>query len=101
MNHFLALFLYSALLTMALWYGKAAVKSVGIWHFSRAVYTTGGPASMTHECEDPKCPATALISAIDDTHRKVRTEAIFAVVSALTTLVATVYAFVLLMGRLT
>jgi len=97
MRHFWILFIYSALLMMALWYSKGAIKKVGIYRFSRRV-VGDDPA---HECGDPKCPAIVLISAIDDTHREVRTEAIFAVVSALATLVATVYAFVLLMGRLT
>ena len=97
MRHFWILFIYSALLMMALWYSRDAIKKVGIYRFSRAVASDPEP----HDCGDPKCPATALISAIEDTHRKVRTEAIFAVVSALATLVATAWAFVHLMGRLT
>jgi hypothetical protein len=97
MNHFLNMFVYSALLTMALWYGRAAVKPVGIYLFSRrAVVSTPVP----HVCDDPECPATVLILAIDDTHRKVRTEAIVAVIQSLATLVAAAYAFVLVMGRL-
>ena len=96
--NFWRLFAYSVLLTMALWYGKGAIKSVGIYRFSRVV-VNGDPA--LHECDDPECPATTLISAIDDTHREVRTEAIVAVIQSLVTLVATAYAFVSLVGRLT
>ena len=98
MNHFWTLFIYSLLLAMALWYGKAAVKSVGIYYFSRTVARNSDPA--LHECDDPKCPAATLISAIDDTHRKVRTEAVVAVLSALATLVALAWAVVIVMGRL-
>jgi len=97
MRHFWILFLYSALLMMALWYGRDAIKKVGIYRFSRAVASDPGP----HDCGDPKCPAAVLYSAIDDTHRKVRTEVIFAVVSALATLVALAYAVVIVAGRLT
>jgi len=96
MNHFLNMFTYSLLLTLALWFGRAAIKPVGIYLFSRRTRLGVPP----HECPDPKCPATALILAVDDTHRKVRTEAIVAVIQSLVTLVAAAYAFVLVMGRL-
>jgi hypothetical protein len=99
--NFLSLFIYSWLLIMALWCGKGAVKSVGIYRYSRGMVA----ARLRHDpamqaCDDPKCPAVTLISGIEDTHRKVRTEAVFAVVSALATLVAAAVAFVVLMGRL-
>jgi hypothetical protein len=96
MNHFLNMFTYSVLLTMALWFGRAAVKPVGIYLFSRRTASI----SPAHECGDPECPAITLISAIDDTHRKVRNEAIVAVIQSLATLVAAAYAFVLVMSRL-
>jgi len=99
MNHFLNMFTYSVLLTMALWFGRAAVKPVGIYLFSRRAHLAVG-VPVPHVCDDPECPATTLISAIDDTHRKVRTEAIVAVIQSLATLVAAAYAFVLVMGRL-
>lgn len=98
--NFLALFIYSALLIMALWCGKGAVKSVGIYRFSRGVVAVRLRDPAMQACDDPNCPATTLISGIEDTHRKVRTEAVFAVVGALATLVAAAVAFVVLMGRL-
>lgn len=100
MNHFWTLFIYSALLMMALWYGKDAIKKVGIYRFSRRVVDPDRVGAESHECDDPKCPAAALISAIDDTHREVRTEAVVAVISALATLVALAWAVVIVMGRL-
>ena len=97
MNHFLNMFVYSALLTMALWYGRAAAKPIGIYLFSRRTVASVPP----HDgCDDPKCPATVLTSAVNDTHHKVRTEAIVAVIQSLATLVAAAYAFVLVMSRL-
>jgi len=95
MNHFLNMFTYSVLLTMAFWFGRAAVKPVGIYLFSRRARL-----AVPHVCDDPTCPATTLTLAIDDTHRQVRTEAIVAVIQSLATLVAAAYAFVLVMGRL-
>ena len=98
MNPFWNLFALLVLLAMVLWFGKDAVRSVGIYHFSRAV--ANGDAAR-HVCDDPKCPAIALLSAIEDTHRKVRTEAIVAVsVESLVTLAAVAYTFVFFMGRL-
>jgi hypothetical protein len=100
MNLFWNLAAYSVLLAMALWFclriGRGAVKSVGIYYFSRAVARN----SDTHVCGDPKCSAIVLISAIDDTHRKVRTEAIVAVGESLVALAAVAYTFVFFMGRL-
>jgi len=97
MNHFLNMFTYSLLLTMALWFGRGAVKPVGVYLFSRRARASVPPHDV---CDDPKCPATTLIEAVEDTHRKVREEAIFAVIKSLATLVAAAYAFVLVMGRL-
>jgi hypothetical protein len=104
MNPFWDLAAYSVLLAMALWFclriGKDAVRSVGIYRFSRVV--ANGQEAQAHllVCDDPKCPATALISAIDDTHREVRTEAIVAVGESLVALAAVAYTFVFFMGRL-
>lgn len=88
------LLVYSALLAVAFWFGEGAVRSVGIYRFSRAV--AGGDA--THVCEDSECPAAVLFSAIEDTHRKVRTEAVVAVIESLATLVVAAYAFSLLVA---
>lgn len=86
------LFALLVLLAMALWLSRGALKSVGIFRVSRAVNRD----AALHECDDPDCPATTLFSAIEDTHRKVRAEAVVAVV----TLVAVACTFVFFMGRL-
>jgi succinate dehydrogenase hydrophobic anchor subunit len=93
MNPFWNLFALLVLLAMALWLSKGAVRSVGIFRVSRAVINRD---AALHECDDPDCPATTLFSAIEDTHRKVRTEAVVAVAM----LVAVVCTFVFFMGRL-
>jgi hypothetical protein len=95
MNLLWSLLAFSVLLVVAFWFGKGAVLKVGVYYFSRAVAN-----GTSHVCDGPECPAIALLSAIEDTHRKVRTEAILAVVTALATLAGTAYIFVLLTGRL-
>lgn len=96
MNLFWNLFAYSVLLAVTLWFGKGAVRSVGIYRVSRAVANRD---AALHECDDPDCPAIALFSAIEETHRKVRTEAIVAVIKSLILPVAA-GTVVLIMGRL-
>jgi len=96
MNHFLNVMAYSVLLIILMWSGKRALKAVGVYRLSRTVASNPEP----HVCGDPKCPATVLISAIEDTHRQVRIEACWAVLTLLVPLAATTYAFGLLMSRL-
>jgi hypothetical protein len=113
----MSLFIYFVVLAVwsavALLYVKRAVKSVGVYRFSRAVVTACDP-QVCMWCGDPECPASrevdqvaddieaaaVLTLAIEDTHREVRTEAIVAVIGALVALAVAVYAFGLLMGRL-
>ena len=95
-RHFLNVMVYSLLLIQALWFGRRAVKAVGIYRFSRDAVTPG----EAHECGDKDCPATLLISAMHETHLKVRTEAFWAVGTAVMTIAAAVFVFGLLMSRL-
>lgn len=99
-----SLLIYSALLLIPLtglvWFGKGAVKSVGVYYFSRAVVNSQTRQAHSLVCDDPQCPATALFSAIEDTHHKVRTEAILAVVESLVIIAAAAYTLVFFTTRL-
>ena len=112
----MSLFVYFVVLAVwsavAFLYVKRAVKSVGIYRFSRAVVTACDP-QVCMWCGDPECPASREVDqvaddiaaakfalAIEDTHREVRTEAIIAVTSSLIALAVTAYALGLLITQL-
>jgi len=96
MTHFLNVAVYTLLLVNALWWGRRALTAVGVYRFSRAAVGE----QQEHECADPNCPGAVLISAMADTHREVRADAFWAVLTFLVPLAAAVYVFGLLMGRL-
>jgi hypothetical protein len=98
--HFLNVMVYSVLLITALWFGKRALKAVGIYRFSRAAVGGHPRALPAHVCADESCPGAVLTSVMAETHRKVRIEALWAVLIFLAPLTAATYTFVLLMGRL-
>lgn len=81
---------------MASWWYRRAVKAVGIYRFSRAAVTH---ADM-HVCNDENCPRTVVVSAMHDTHLKVRNEALLVVGMAVSVGAVFVFIFVELMNRL-